>query len=298
MKIIHRVAIVGGIHGNELIGTYLVKKFQRMPNLVQRPSFETVSLLGNPRAIAARQRYLDDDLNRCFLQSTLESKTHDSYEISRAQWICQQLGGKGFSGEQQADFILDLHTSTANMGFTIILVNEHRFNLELAAYLSTLNPKVRIYRWTTPGEESAFLSSLCELGFALEVGAIAQGTLDADLFQETEVLIQSILDYLEAFNQGNTPKLPDQVTVYQHLDTADYPKNENGELTAMIHPLLDGCDYESLSSGSPMFITFEGETIPYSGNTVVHPIFINEAAYYEKGIAMCLTQKITDWLSD
>jgi aspartoacylase len=36
-----------------------------------------------------------------------------------------------------------------------------------------------------------------------------------------------------------------------------------------------------------------GETLPYAGNSVVYPIFINEAAYYEKGIAMILTQKQT-----
>ncbi|PSB66666.1 aspartoacylase, partial [filamentous cyanobacterium CCP1] len=31
--------------------------------------------------------------------------------------------------------------------------------------------------------------------------------------------------------------------------------------------------------------------IYYNGAAVVYPVFINEAAYYEKGIAMCLTQK-------
>ncbi|MGB8689622.1 MAG: succinylglutamate desuccinylase/aspartoacylase family protein, partial [Microcoleus sp.] len=36
MNQIKRVAIVGGTHGNELTGIYLVKKFEREPNLIAR----------------------------------------------------------------------------------------------------------------------------------------------------------------------------------------------------------------------------------------------------------------------
>ncbi|MDB9458824.1 succinylglutamate desuccinylase/aspartoacylase family protein, partial [Dolichospermum circinale CS-545/17] len=31
--------------------------------------------------------------------------------------------------------------------------------------------------------------------------------------------------------------------------------------------------------------------ISYQGNSTVYPIFINEAAYYEKATAMCFTEK-------
>ncbi|NER84505.1 MAG: aspartoacylase [Leptolyngbya sp. SIO1D8] len=291
MKAIRRVAIVGGVHGNELTGAYLVKKFQQYPALLQRSSFETLPLLGNPKAFDRRQRYVETDLNRCFSQASLNCAIPKTYEASQARSLHQRLGGKGIEGKQPTDFLLDLHSTTANMGFTLILVNEHPFNAKLAAYLSALNPKVRSYRWTTPGQESNFLSSLCELGFAVEVGPIAQGVLDATLFQETEALIQSILDYLDAWNQGQLPETPGQTVVYQYLSTLDYPKDKNGDLQAMIHPQLQGRDYHPLNFGDPVFITFSGQTIPYSGEATVFPIFINEAAYYEKGIAMCLTQK-------
>ncbi|ALF55864.1 hypothetical protein ACX27_28285 [Nostoc piscinale CENA21] len=61
----------------------------------------------------------------------------------------------------------------------------------------------------------------------------------------------------------------------------------------MIHPQLQFRDYEPLNPGEPIFLTFEGKAIAYQGTSTVYPIFINEAAYYEKGIAMCLTQKKT-----
>ena len=59
----------------------------------------------------------------------------------------------------------------------------------------------------------------------------------------------------------------------------------------MIHPQLQFKDYEALNPGEPMFLTFAGQTIPYTGNSTTYPVFINEAAYYEKGIAMYLTDK-------
>ena len=59
MNQIKRVAIVGGTHGNELTGIYLVKKFDRAPELIGRSTFETITLLANPKAceIGTRHRY-------------------------------------------------------------------------------------------------------------------------------------------------------------------------------------------------------------------------------------------------
>jgi aspartoacylase len=59
----------------------------------------------------------------------------------------------------------------------------------------------------------------------------------------------------------------------------------------MIHPQLQCQDYQPLKPGDPIFLTFDGKAIAYEGNSTVYPVFINEAAYYEKGIAMSFTQK-------
>jgi aspartoacylase len=71
----------------------------------------------------------------------------------------------------------------------------------------------------------------------------------------------------------------------------DYPKQQDGKIFAMVHPELQDKDYQALNPGDPMFITFDNKAIVYEGASTVWPIFINEAAYYEKGIAMCLTQR-------
>lgn len=284
---IRRVAIVGGTHGNERIGVHLVKKFKQDPDLVSRKHLSTICTIANPQACLVSRRYVETDLNRCFLKADLENKQLVKYEETQAKALYQLLGPKG----NTEDFLLDLHSTTANMGLTLILVNEHPFNLQLAAYLTHHNPLVRVYRWTQVGKENAFVSSICQLGFAIEAGPIPQGILLASLFEQTETLIHQILDYLDQVNQGCPPPSPKYLTLFQHLEAIDYPKTPAGELAAMIHPQRQGMDYQPLNPGEPLFITFQGQTLCYQGDTMVWPIFINEAAYYEKGIAMCLTQK-------
>ncbi len=288
MDPIRQVAIIGGTHGNEFTGAYLVRKFERFPDLIKRSSLETMALLGNPKAFEVAKRYIDEDLNRCFLEQDLQNPTLSSYEALRAKTLNQILGPKGNS---QVDFLLDLHSTTANMDLTLILVNQNPFNLKLAAYLSSINPLVRIYSWTQPGRENSFLNSLCELGLAFEIGPIAQGLLNASSFQKMEELVYAVLDYLEKFNQGTAPPTTNSLTLYQHLKVVDYPKDRQGEIQAMVHPQLQDLDYSPLNPGDPMFLKFDGQSIAYEGESTVWPIFINEAAYYEKGIAMCLTQK-------
>ncbi|MEH2252910.1 aspartoacylase [Nostoc sp.] len=289
MNQINRVAIVGGTHGNEFTGAYLIQKFAQFSDLITRPSFETVTLLANPNAFAAGRRYVEKDLNRCFLKQDLQDPTLSSYEELQAKSIQDILVS---NRDKQVDFILDLHSSTANMGLTIILVNSHPLNLKLAAYLSHVSPLIRVYRCSFESiEENPFVNSLCELGFAIEVGPIAQGVLKATLFQQTEEFVHAVLDYLEQFNQGEILSTNETLILYDHLSVVDYPKKQDGTIFGMIHPELQDKDYQALNPGDPMFLTFDDKTIVYQGASTVWPIFINEAAYYEKGIAMCWTHK-------
>ncbi|MBW4641535.1 MAG: aspartoacylase [Goleter apudmare HA4340-LM2] len=287
MKQINKIAIVGGTHGNEFTGAYLVKKFEQYPNLIQRSSVKTVTLLSNPQAFAANKRYIDKDLNRCFSSDDLSDLTLSSHEDEQAKNIQNTLGK---DGKYPVDLIVDLHSTTANMGLTIIPGSRHPFILQLAAYLSSINPEVKVC-YSRPEQARNFLSSVCELGFVIEVGPVAQGVLSAEWFQKTEQLIVTILDYLERCNQGIIPQINNSLTIYKYLEFVDYPRNQNGEIQAMIHPQLQFRDYEPLHPGEPIFLTLNNQAIAYTGTSTVYPVFINEAAYYEKGIAMCLTEK-------
>lgn len=289
MSQITQVVLVGGTHGNELIGVYLIKRLKQYPHLTERSSFTTQAFLGNPRAVAAGVRYLEKDLNRCFERDSLCDVTLTSYEELLAKAIDRQIG---LHSQTPADVIIDLHSTTSSMGLTLILNNENSFDLQLAAYLNAVQPLLKVYSAVHSGRKQDSLRSLAQFSIGIEVGPVAQGVLDAQLFCQTEALVYAILDYLEAYNQRNLPAIDRPLTLYRYVKAIGYPRNTQGELQALIHPQLQFKDYEPLAPGAPMFLTFAGETIAYQGE-MTFPVFINEAAYYEKDIAFICTQKAT-----
>ncbi|BAY26572.1 aspartoacylase [Calothrix sp. NIES-2100] len=287
-NLINRALIVGGTHGNEFTGVYLIKLFEQFPELIRRDKFETLTLLANPEAFAVGRRYIHKDLNRCFLRQNLEDTTLSTYEDLLAKKINDSYGQ---NGKKPVDFILDLHSTTSNMGVTILIDNEEPFHLQLAAYLRHVNPAIKVYSSGNSGRSQNALRSLGKFGIGIEVGCIPQGVLNADFFLKTQSIIYTILNYLELYNVNKLPEFPNTFILYKYIEKIDYPRNENGEITAMIHPQLQFKDYEALNPGDPMFLTLDGQTIPYEGNSITYPVFINEAAYYETGTAMCLTNQ-------
>lgn len=287
---IKRVAIIGGTHGNELTGVMLVKKFLRYAQMVQRQSFETVCLLANPLAIEQTRRYIDRDLNRCFDQYDLTNPDLTGYENILAKQLFARYGNGGF---EPVDVIFDLHSTTANMGTTIIPISNSPANLQLAAYLSSLDPSIHVYLGLHSKQNSPMLRSMAPLGCTIEMGAISPGVVEANILQSAERLVLAALDYLDNLNQGVPMNIPTTVNLYRAIEAIDYPRNGQNELTAMIHPDRQSQDYQPVSLKDPLFLDLQGKTICYQEEQTVFPVFINEAAYYEKGIAMVLTKQQT-----
>jgi succinylglutamate desuccinylase len=208
---------------------HLALTSKQNPDPVRRKSFQTEILLANPKALAQVSRYVDKDLNRCFSQADLQNLSLCSYEDIRAREI-ENLFGQ--NGKNPVDAIVDLHTTTANMGLTLI-TDDLPFNLQLAAYLQEVNPLVNIYILPISTYKFSHLRSICELGCAIEVGAIAQGVLQADLFQQTEALIHNALNFFEQYNRVENLSLERKLTFYQHCGTIDYPRNKSGEIKAV-----------------------------------------------------------------
>jgi len=285
---IKNIAITGGTHGNELTGVYLVKKWQNNPELLERSSFETITKLMNKRAIKEVRRYVDQDLNRSFGLHDLADDNLDSYEAQLAKELNETLGKKG-SEEPNVDFIVDLHTTTANMGLSIVVSNPSTITWRAIAYLCKMEPSLKVYRWQGDVENS-FVDSMAPHGFVIEVGAVPQGVIRADLFLKTEALIYHLLDFIEKENNGEELALGSTLEIYDHEVLVDYPRNEEGDLVAMVHQERQDRDFTLIEEGDPLFLTLENKTITYEGEPR-YTIFINEAAYYEKGFAMTLAQK-------
>ena len=289
-KQINKVAITGGTHGNELTGVYLVKKYKKNPGLVKRDSFETLFMHTNVGAMKKCTRYIDKDLNRTFIKKDLANDMLYSYEDVLAKNINAKLGPKG-SEKTNVDFIVDLHSTTSDMGLSIVIDNDDELTWQVAAYLKEMEPNLHIFRWKGDTKEVSFVNSITKDGFAIEVGPIPQGVLRADLFFETEKLVGFVLDYFEKLNTGKLDKRYTNIEIYDHIKLLDFPRGGDGDINATVHPNLQDNGYFKLTKGDPLFVTLEGKIINYEEDEEVYALFINEAAYYEKGFAMCLTEK-------
>ena len=287
---IKKLAITGGTHGNEYTGVYLIKKWKLQPELLKRSNFETLFLHTNEKAIQDVRRYVDHDLNRAFNVDDLANPTLVTHEAKLAKELNQFLGPKG-DKDTNVDFIVDLHSTTSNMGLSIVVSNESALTWKAIAYLCQKEPALNVYRWQGD-EEDAFVDSIAPHGFAIEVGGVAQGILRADLFLQTEALVYHLLDFFEKFNAGVDINLPKKLEIYDHIKLVDYPRDADGDISAMVHQDRQDRDFSLITSGDPLFLTLSGETIPYKGDSL-YTLFINEAAYYEKGFAMCLVEKKT-----
>ena len=78
------------------------------------------------------------------------------------------------------------------------------------------------------------------------------------------------------------------------MKNIDFPKDSVGIPNAFIHSAIQGKDWHPITPDTPIFVNLRGDLYKlhnYSKENEVVPVFINEAAYVEKNIAMCLTKR-------
>ena len=124
-KLINNVAVIGGTHGNERIGVALAKWWIDHPQELERPSFRTRAVLANTAAAAKNLRYVDTDLNRLFTAG--EPRNSQLAEVQRAEELERELGGAKTTAKSEGacDFIIDLHSTTSNMGLSLVMCAEN-----------------------------------------------------------------------------------------------------------------------------------------------------------------------------
>lgn len=291
MDKIKQVAIVGGVHGNEFSGIYLVKHYQARPELIERTSFDCRCVWANPEAHYANKRYLHSDLNRQFKNADLANPSLSNYEQSRAKVLNAELGPKGAA---KTDLLIDLHNTTSNMGACLILTQAGPFYNQLAAYVKMVMPEAIISRDEDHfnAEDHALMCTLGRYGVLVEVGPQPQSVLRHDVLELMDRMTRHILDFVELYNTDKVPELPSQTEAFRYLHSIKLPMNEQGERLGMVHKNVQDKDYQPINPGDPIFMLFDGTEICYDGEQTVYPTFINEAAYYDNNLAMSLNEKV------
>ena len=289
---IKTVAVVCGTHGNEITGVYLMKKWQKAQQQISRSTFSTQLLQGNPKAYEINRRYVDKDLNRQFATRDLENPDLAYYEALRAKSINQILGPKG---NPKTDLVIDLHTTTSNMGPTLLMPQKGEFYSRLAAYVKSKMPEAVIFcdEDHKANSDHHLLCTIGRYGVIVEVGPVPQSVLRHDVFEQSETLTQHILDFVELFNSNTVPELPKEIEAFRFVKSLKLPTDESGERIGMVHKHIQDSDFKAVKPGEPLFQLFDGGVINLDGDETLYTAFVNEAAYYDNNLATSLMRKIT-----
>ena len=281
---IDQVTIVGGTHGNEFLGPYFLEKISQT-HLYKDAPVEVLTLLANPEAFSKSVRFVSHDLNRSFSKDQLDLELN-SIEIQRALTIKSQ-----FDSSEKKQFVIDLHSTTSNMGITLIVRDNDPFNLHAASYVQQHIPEVRILISDSEKQQQT-LNSVSQWGLTIEVGPIPNGVVRHDLFKATEKTVTRLIKFLSLCKTREEPKLPETIDVFKMIEKHTFPRHSSGELAGMIHQDFQDRDYRFLEPETPVFKSFTGEDVLYKGKPG-YPVFINEAAYYREDVAFMLTDKVT-----
>jgi len=285
---IAKVFIVGGTHGNEKIGAYLVNNLSK--ELVKNQySFPVETIIANPKALRRKERYIDADLNRLFKTSELEDLDKSTYEHERARVINNILGPKGDNN----NFMIDLHTTNSNMGLTIMTPHRSPFKLNMLYYIAQRVDNVNIY-FSKASIDRPSLNSVTKGSFLIEVGGVANNTLKADVYFSMKELIHYALEFIEKHQIGELElDMNLELEGYQSAGPIPYPTDENGELLGMIHPDIQDQDLKkSIKKGDPIFKLFTGEDVLFDREGEYLMAFINESAYYVENVAFYLIDEV------
>lgn len=285
-----RVLVAAGTHGNERNAPWLMELWRQRPGLLACHGLAVELVTGNPAALAAGLRYVERDLNRSFDPALLEDGGNRQLEVERARQLLARYGPAGATACLVA---VDLHSTTTAMGNCLVVYGRRPADLALAAALQH-ELGLPIYLHEADPNQTGYLVERWPCGLVVEVGPVPQGVLDAGICRQTTLALETVLAALAAARRGSL-RQPAVLEVHRHLGSLDLPRRDDGTPEAVLHPRRAGRDWRPLRAGEPLFQTGAGETIVYRPpaaleNETVSAVFLNEAAYAEKGIALSLTR--------
>lgn len=214
------LAIFCGVHGNEKAGVFAVNKF--LNNNIEIIKGVVYFVFANPKAIVENKRFIDKNLNRCFLNNQ-EGK---SYEELRAKDLMKIL--------ESSDGLLDVHASNSpetipfaitDNGFDIV----KNMNFEIIA---------TGFDEIEPGATDGYMKNKGKVGICLECGYAGKSE------ENTDLAYNSIIQFLQYFNAINN-LIPNANLTQKilHVDEIQKVTSKEFKLTKTFR------DFETLKKG-------------------------------------------------
>ncbi|MFM7635807.1 MAG: aspartoacylase [Cyanobacteriota bacterium] len=286
-----RVLVVAATHGNECNAAWLLEGWRAQPHTLDSHGLELALEIGNPAAYAANCRYVERDLNRSFAPPLLVDPRRQELEVRRAREL---LAVYGATGPRPACVAIDLHSTTSAMGNSLVVYGRRPADLALAAGVQA-RLGLPIYLHEGDAAQTGFLVERWPSGLVIEVGPVPQGVIEARICRQTQLGLEAALAVIGAAGHGCL-RLPRHLVVHRHRASLDLPRDADGTPMACLDPRRQGCDWQPIQAGDGLFCRRDGRGTAYAPPADLvegpaWPVFINEAAYGEKGIALSLTSR-------
>lgn len=230
------VAIIGGIHGNEICG---IKALDYLQNYLKPDAGLVYLIYGNPRAIEKGIRFIDMNLNRAFkTDEELTDRERNSYERKRALEIIPFL--------RRCDAILDIHSSNSLNSTPFLICEPQSF------FIAERIPfPIRSFGWDVlePGSTDNFANKNGRYAVCAECGSNNDP-------QSYDLALKAVSTFLTIFGiiEGPIPsKRKNQKEIFGKYV---YITKEN------FKPIREFNDFENLTKGQ--LIGFDGQEKIYS----------------------------------
>jgi len=198
------IVILAGVHGDEVCG---VKAFDELIPKLEIEKGKVIFIYANLEAQKKNKRFVEANLNRCFFDKQPES-IRDTLEGRTAREIMPYLN--------EADILLDLHSSRSSSNLCYLICEEDCLNLALA-----LPPKKIItgIHKTHKGGTDGYMSSKGKPGICIECGLHKSK-------ESLEMAKTTILNLLK--KAGNISAAHETYDNKEIFETAYLYRNKNG----------------------------------------------------------------------
>ena len=195
----------------------------------------------------------------------------------------------GEAGENPCQIALDFHTTTASMGSCLVVYGRRDADLALASLIQN-KLGLPIYLHESDQKQTGFLVESWPCGLVVEIGPIGQGLLNSRIISQTKLILETLMEQIHQVKNLNL-FFPNKLIIHRHIKSIDFPRDEEGNIDGYVHSHRQSKDWQELKKNDELFCKLNGEIIRFEEDEPYIPVFINEAAYVEKNIAMSFTKE-------
>ena len=198
------LVVLIGVHGNEICG---IKAADKLVSELEIKKGKVTFIYSNLEAIKQNKRFIDLNLNRCFLKDQ-PKEMNESLEGKTAREIMPFL--------EEADSLLDIHASNSKDSLPFVICDESQ--LEDA---SIFRANLVTFNWDEfePGSTDYYMNIQGKEGFGFECGYLG----DPKTQEVAEEAIQNFLSYFGATNKKSINQ-----NNQEYLKIVGLYKNKNG----------------------------------------------------------------------